>query len=73
MTPTHAELFMHSDVIAPWTSRWGAEDPVQCDGLNLEARYYLSLVTAIDLGSAAPTPRAHVDNVWEAIKHGGSL
>lgn len=135
MTPTQAEPFRHSDVIAPRTTRRGAEDLVQCDGLNLEARYRLSQVTATAQGndgraelmlashrfcgggidpqqlridfrqsgkyhqvrgellaevegdepfggdrqdnparaSAAPTLRAHVANVWEAIKRGCSL
>ncbi|HGM6732107.1 TPA: M949_RS01915 family surface polysaccharide biosynthesis protein [Stenotrophomonas maltophilia] len=57
-----AELFRRSDLAAPWTSRWIQEDPIQCEGLDLEAGYFLDQVTATDLdndGRAELTLASH--------------
>jgi hypothetical protein len=57
-----AELFRRADEAAPWMSRWSVEDPVQCDGLDLEAGYFLDQVTATDLdndGRAEVTVASH--------------
>lgn len=44
-----AELFRRAGQAASWASRWSVEDPVQCEGLDLEAGYFLDQVTATDL------------------------
>ncbi|KAG1307852.1 hypothetical protein G6F62_015149 [Rhizopus arrhizus] len=57
-----AELFRRPGLAAPWTSRWIQEDPVQCEGLDLEAGYFLDQVTATDLdhdGRAELTLASH--------------
>lgn len=57
-----AELYRRADQKTPWTSRWAVEDPVQCEGLDLEAGYFLDQVTATDLdndGRAELTLASH--------------
>ncbi|WP_442246718.1 M949_RS01915 family surface polysaccharide biosynthesis protein [Stenotrophomonas riyadhensis] len=57
-----AELFRRTDEASPWVSRWSVEDPVQCEGLDLEAGYFLDQVTATDLdndGRAELTLASH--------------
>lgn len=57
-----AELFRRAGQAAPWASRWSVEDPVQCEGLDLEAGYFLDQVTATDLdkdGRAELTLASH--------------
>ena len=57
-----AELFRRGGQAAPWASRWSVEDPVQCEGLDLEAGYFLDQVTATDLdndGRAELTLASH--------------
>lgn len=57
-----AELFRRPGLAAPWTSRWIQEDPVQCEGLDLDAGYFLDQVTATDLdndGRAELTLASH--------------
>lgn len=57
-----AELFRRPALAAPWTSRWIQEDPVQCEGLDLDAGYFLDQVTATDLdndGRAELTLASH--------------
>lgn len=46
-----AELYRRADQAAPWTSRWSVDDPIQCEGLDLDAGYFLDQVTATDLDS----------------------
>lgn len=57
-----AELFRRADTAAPWMSRWSVEDPIQCEGLDLDAGYFLDQVTATDLdhdGRAELTLASH--------------
>jgi len=44
-----AELYRRADQAAPWTSRWSVDDPMQCEGLDLDAGYFLDQLTATDL------------------------
>lgn len=57
-----AELYRRADQAAPWTSRWSVDDPIQCEGLDLDAGYFLDQVTATDLdndGRAELTLASH--------------
>lgn len=57
-----AELYRRADQRTPWTSRWAVDDPVQCEGLDLDAGYFLDQVTATDLdndGRAELTLASH--------------
>jgi len=57
-----AELYRRADQATPWTSRWSVDDPIQCEGLDLDAGYFLDQVTATDLdndGRAELTLASH--------------
>lgn len=57
-----AELYRRADAAAAWNSRWSVDDPVQCEGLDLDAGYFLDQVTATDLdndGRAELTLASH--------------
>lgn len=57
-----AELYRRADQAAAWTSRWSVDDPIQCEGLDLDAGYFLDQVTATDLdndGRAELTLASH--------------
>ncbi len=57
-----AELYRREDQAAAWTSRWSVDDPIQCEGLDLDAGYFLDQVTATDLdndGRAELTLASH--------------
>ena len=57
-----AELYRRVDQSTPWTSRWSVDDPIQCEGLDLDAGYFLDQVTATDLdndGRAELTLASH--------------
>ncbi|KRG67339.1 hypothetical protein ABB27_10385 [Stenotrophomonas terrae] len=44
-----AEQFIRTTPDVPWTSRWQVEQPTSCEGLDLEADYFLEQTQATDL------------------------
>ncbi len=44
-----AEQFIRTTPDAPWTSRWQVEQSISCEGLDLDAGYFLEQTQATDL------------------------